>query len=211
DSTTAVATDQAKQVGQDALQGGQHVAGVAVDQAKSVAGEAGTQAKNLLGEARSQLTDQAGTQQNNLAAWLHTIVEELDQMVNGGAPTEQSGPATALVRQVSERTRGASTWLQDHEPADLLAQTSRFARQRPGMFLALAAVGGVLAGRLTRGLTADAPTSSTSSTQGAGSYEVSTVAVATPVTPVASGTYAPVTPVADDAYLVEPVSTQGLR
>ena len=139
------------------------------------------------------------------------LVEELDQMVNGGAPTEQSGPATALVRQVSERTRGASTWLQDHEPADLLAQTSRFARQRPGMFLALAAVGGVLAGRLTRGLTADAPTSSTSSTQGAGSYEVSTVAVATPVTPVASGTYAPVTPVADDAYLVEPVSTQGLR
>ncbi|MEO7235427.1 MAG: hypothetical protein ABIW80_08640, partial [Lapillicoccus sp.] len=38
DSTTAVATDQAKQVGQDALQGGQHVAGVAVDQVKSVAG-----------------------------------------------------------------------------------------------------------------------------------------------------------------------------
>ncbi|MEP6632117.1 MAG: hypothetical protein ABJA89_16730, partial [Lapillicoccus sp.] len=86
--------------------------------------------------------------------------------------------------------------------------TSRFARQRPGMFLALAAVGGVLAGRLTRGLTADAPASST---QGTDSYEVSTVAVATPVTPVASGTYAPVTPVADDAYLVEPVSTQGLR
>lgn len=212
DSTTAVATDQAKQVGQDAVEGGQHVAGVAVDQVKSVAGEAGTQAKNLLGEARTQLTDQAGTQQNNLATWLHTIVEELDQMVDRSAGSEQSGPATALVRQVSERTRGASTWLQDHEPADLLSQTSRFARQRPGMFLALAAVGGVLAGRLTRGLTADAP-ASTSHGSGTGpdSYEVSTVAVATPVTPAASGSYAPVTPVADDAYLVEPVSTQGLR
>ena len=38
----------------------------------------------------------------------------------------------------------------------LVAETSRFARQRPGLFLALAAAGGLLAGRLTRGMTADA-------------------------------------------------------
>ena len=154
DSTPAVATEQARQVGQDALAGGQQVAGVAADQAKSVAAEAGAQARNLLDEARSQLTDQAATQQNNLASWLQSIVAELDQMADRthGA---QSGAATSLVRQVSERARGAASWLQDHEPSDLLAETSRFARQRPGLFLALAAAGGLLAGRLTRGLTAD--------------------------------------------------------
>lgn len=156
DSTTGVAADQAKQVGQDALDSGKQVAGVAADQAKSVASEAGTQAKNLLGEARTQLTDQASTQQNNLAGWLKSIVDELEQMANGTKDPAQGGAASSLVSQVSERAKTASTWLEDHEPADLLAATSRFARQRPGMFLALAAAGGVLAGRLTRGLTADA-------------------------------------------------------
>src|SRR5690348_6438377 len=68
-STTEVATDQAKQVGHEALDGGRQVAQVAADEAFSVVGEAGTQAKNLLGEARTQLTDQAATQQNNLVTW----------------------------------------------------------------------------------------------------------------------------------------------
>jgi hypothetical protein len=156
-STPEVAADQAKQVGQEALDGGRQVAQVAANEASSVVGEAGTQAKNLLGEARTQLTDQAATQQNNLATWISSIVDELDGMVDRseGGDT-QSGAATSLVRQVSSRARSAASWLENHEPADLLTETSRFARQRPGMFLALAAVGGLVAGRLTRGLTADA-------------------------------------------------------
>ena len=161
-STPEVAADQAKQVGQEALDGGRQVAQVAADEASSVVGEAGTQAKNLLGEARTQLTDQAATQQNNLATWISSIVDELDGMVDrseSGDNAQQSGAATSLVRQVSSRARSAATWLEDHEPADLLTETSRFARQRPGMFLALAAAGGLVVGRLTRGLTADASAS----------------------------------------------------
>ena len=196
DSTTGVAADQAKQVGQDALEGGKQVAGVAADQARSVASEAGAQAKNVLGEARSQLTDQASTQQNNLAAWLKSVVDELEQMANGTNDPSQSGPAASLLNQVSSRAKGASTWLEDHEPADLLSATSRFARQRPGVFLALAAAGGVLAGRLTRGLTADAAphgsaSGSTKSTGSPAEYEYparSTMPVA-PVTTTTSDPY----------------------
>ena len=160
-STPEMAADQAKQVGHEALDGGRQVAQVAADEASSVVGEAGTQARNLLGEARTQLTDQAATQQNNLATWISSIVDELDGMVDRSesGDAQQSGAATSLVRQVSSRARSAATWLENHEPADLLTETSRFARQRPGMFLALAAVGGLLAGRLTRGLTADASAS----------------------------------------------------
>ncbi|HEY8306279.1 MAG TPA: hypothetical protein VIG79_06330 [Lapillicoccus sp.] len=167
-STPAVAADQAKQVGHEALDGGRQVAQVAVDEASSVVGEAGTQAKNLLGEARTQLTDQAATQQNNLATWISSIVDELDGMVDrseGG--NAQSGPATSLVRQVSSRGRSAAGWLESHEPADLLSETSRFARQRPGMFLALAAAAGLVTGRLTRGLTADASASKSSTSPSA--------------------------------------------
>ena len=187
DSTAGVATDQAKQVGQDALDSGKQVAGVAADQAKTVASEAGTQAKNLLGEARSQLTDQASTQQNNLAAWLKSIVDELEQMANGTNDPSQSGPASSLMSQVSSRAKGASTWLEDHEPADLLSSATRFARQRPGLFLALAATGGVLAGRLTRGLTADAAPAGP--TSGGSGYAPS----ATPVAPVTTTTTGPYT------------------
>ncbi len=185
-STTGVAADQAKQVGQDALDSGKQVAGVAADQAKSVASEAGAQAKNLLGEARTQLSDQASTQQNNLAAWLKSIVDELEQMANGTNDPAQSGPASSLMNQVSTRAKGASTWLEDHEPADLLSSATRFARQRPGLFLALAATGGVLAGRLTRGLTADAapegsPIGSTGGQTGY-DYPVAPVATTNPYT-----------------------------
>jgi hypothetical protein len=120
-STPEVAADQAKQVGHEALDGGRQVAKVAADEASSVVGEAGTQAKNLLGEARTQLTDQAATQQNNLATWISSIVDELDGMVDRSeAGDTQSGAATSLVRQVSSRARSAAGWLEDHEPADLL-------------------------------------------------------------------------------------------
>ena len=42
-----------------------------------------------------------------------------------------------------------------HAQADLLDDVRRFAARRPGMFLAIAAGVGVVAGRLTRGLAAD--------------------------------------------------------
>jgi hypothetical protein len=200
-STTEVAADQAKQVGHEALDSGRQVAQVAADEASSVVGEAGTQAKNLLGEARTQLTDQAATQQNNLAAWISSIVEELDGMVDrseGG--NAQSGAATSLVRQVSSRARSAAGWLENHEPADLLTETSRFARQRPGMFLALAAVGGLVAGRLTRGLTADAASKSSASPSAidAGSTPMSTRPVVTATTS---------DPVAVQPFHVDEIST----
>jgi hypothetical protein len=103
-STSEVATDQAKQVGHEALDGGRQVAHVAADEASSVAHEAGTQAKNLLGEARTQLSDQASTQQNNLATWISSIVDELDGMVDNstrGDSSPQDGAAYSLLGIVS--------------------------------------------------------------------------------------------------------------
>jgi ElaB/YqjD/DUF883 family membrane-anchored ribosome-binding protein len=175
-STKDTATDQAKQVKDQAVDTTKQVAGVAAEQAQNVAAEAKTQTRNVVHEARQQLTDQASTQQNNLASWLFNLVDELEQMVGrtqGGSQgsdqgSAQPGVATSLVRQASERAHGAATWLQDHEPQDLLAETGRFARRRPGMFLALALAGGVLAGRLTRGLTADSGDDASSVGSGSG-------------------------------------------
>ena len=181
-STTDVVKVQASQVGQEAVAGGQHVAGVAAEQTKNVASEAGAQAQNLLSEARSQLSDQAAAQQNNLASWLPDLATELGSMVDrSDASDAPSGTATGLARQASGRAHSVAGWLEDHEPADVLAEVSRFARQRPGMFLALAAVGGLLAGRLTRGLTSDRdcdPGTSTTSTTSSTSTTSTTMSAA---------------------------------
>lgn len=173
-----VAGDRAKQVGRDAVDAGRDVAQSAVAETSSVVQEAGTQVQSLLTEARSQLNEQASVQQSNAAGWLHSIADELHQMVERSSDDPsagQPGPATSLVRQVASEARRTASWLENHEPADLLTETSRFARKRPGLFLALAAAAGLLAGRLTRGLTADSgpsdtPRSITAVDNGSGTY-----------------------------------------
>ncbi len=155
-SAAETAKAQATQVGQDAVSSGKQVAGAAAEQTQAVVAEASTQVRNVMLEARSQLSDQASTQQSNLATWVHTLAEDLGSMVDRSDSRDaQGGVATGLARQASDRAHAAATWLDSHEPTDLLEEVSKFARQRPGAFLALAAVGGLLAGRLTRGLTAD--------------------------------------------------------
>lgn len=128
---------------------GQHVVGVAKDQAGNVADEAKTQAKDLLGQGRDELRQQTAQQQERVASGLHSISDELHSMASGS--TEQ-GLAADLARQAADHTRTVATWLEKREPGELLDEVKHFARRRPGAFLALAAAGGVLAGRLGRGL-----------------------------------------------------------
>ena len=52
-----------------------------------------------------------------------------------------------------------ASWLDGRDPGSLLTEVKSFARQRPGTFLLLAAGAGVLAGRLSRSLSAGAPES----------------------------------------------------
>ena len=147
--TVDVARDQAAQVGQSAAGAGQHVAGVAKDQAQNVVAEAGSQAKDLLDQARTELTEQAGQQQQRLAAGLHALGDELHSMAHH---SDQPGVATDLARQSASRSHDAASWLQSREPGHLVEEVKSFARQRPGTFLLAALGAGLLAGRLTRGV-----------------------------------------------------------
>jgi hypothetical protein len=148
-STTDIARDEAADVGQHAREAGSQVAQTAADQARQVVAETGRQARDLLGEAQGQARAQASTQQQMAARQLRTVADELHEMVaNGG----QSGLATEVARQAADRVDGAASWLEQREPGDLLESVRDFARRRPGAFLAGAAVAGLAAGRLTRGL-----------------------------------------------------------
>jgi hypothetical protein len=143
------AKDEAGQVGQTAAQAGGQVAQTGREQAQNVVGEARQQARDLVGEARLQVRQQAGTQKGRAVDGLRTLAAELDQMAQQGG---QSGIATEVTRQVAQRAHGLADHLDRHEAAELLDQVRAYTRRRPVAFLAGAAVLGVLAGRMTRGL-----------------------------------------------------------
>ena len=147
------AKQQASRVGQDAKESGQHVKGVAEDEAAGVAQEAKSQAKGLLETTRSEVSEQASQQTRRAASGLSALGEQLQSLASGDP---QEGPATDLVRQAADRVSGAARWMEGREPADLLADVQSFARRRPGAFIAIAAGVGLVAGRLTRGVAADA-------------------------------------------------------
>ena len=157
-STRDVAKDEAKGVAQDAVQGGKQTAETAKQQVGEVAGEAKNQARDLLDQTRQQIASQGNDQQQRAATGLRSMADELTAMINGEGGT--GGVASDLARQASERVQTAADWLESREPRDLLQEVQRFARQRPGTFLAAAGVLGFIGGRMTRGAVDEARDSS---------------------------------------------------
>ncbi|GAB1516089.1 hypothetical protein JCM33774_81320 [Actinophytocola sp. KF-1] len=146
---TGTARDEAAGVARTAQQSGGQVASTAGEQASRVASEATAQARDLLKEGRGQLTEQAREGQRKAAGGLRTLSDQLQQMAER---SEGQGMAHEVVRQAADRTRGVASWLEEREPGDLLGEVRRFARRKPGLFLAGAALAGVVVGRLTRGI-----------------------------------------------------------
>lgn len=149
-STADVARDEAANVGQSARAAAGNVTAAAADQARNVADETRQQAVDLLGQARSQVREQALEQQRRAVQNLHTLAGQLNEMA---ARNGDSGMATRLAEEASNRVHGVAAWLDGREPAELLDEVRGFARRRPGAFLLGAALAGVLAGRMTRGIT----------------------------------------------------------
>jgi hypothetical protein len=158
---------EASDVAQTAKESAQSVAETAKSEAANVASEVKSNAKDLLYQARSDLTQQAGTQQQKVADGLRSISDELHAMARA---SDQPGVASDLVRQVADRSTSVASWLDGRDPGSLLNEVKSFARQRPGTFLLLAAGAGVLAGRLTRSLSAGAPESGATAARSTGGY-----------------------------------------
>jgi hypothetical protein len=152
-STASTAKEEAKDVGREGVAAGQQVAQTAKEEAGHVAQEAKYQVKNLVSQVGDNVRSQASNQQQRAASGLRSFSDGLTSMANGNP---QSGPAMDLVNQASERVNRIASWIENREPADLLEEVKSFARRRPGAFLAIAAGAGLLAGRLTRGMTAGA-------------------------------------------------------
>ena len=203
DSKKDAAKDEAAEVTRQAADAAQNVAGTAKAEAANVAAEVKTNAKDLMYQAKSGLTDQAGAQQQKVAEGFRSISTELHSMA---AASEQPGVASDLVRQAAERSSAVASWLDGRDPASLLTEVKSFARQRPGTFLLLAAGAGVLAGRLSRSLSAGAP-ESTGAASTASVSRVPDTGVAVPPPPVQLPAPAVTTAGVADTYPPNPLGS----
>jgi|CXWJ01.1.fsa_nt_gi hypothetical protein len=143
----------AGEVSEVAMERGGDVARAARDELTQLTAEARHQAMSLWSQASEQLREQAVNGKQQAADLLHSLAGELGHMASR---SEQDGPLTAVAKQVAARAGELSHWLQEAEPSDVLAEIRRFARRRPVVFLAGAALAGVVVGRLSRGMMAAA-------------------------------------------------------
>ncbi|WP_345763096.1 hypothetical protein [Diaminobutyricibacter sp. McL0608] len=153
-----VAREQAAHVAEAAQESGQHVVDTAKDEAANVAREAKYQLTDLYEQAQDEVKDQAAVQQERVAARLRDVSDQFSQMARNSST---GGMATDLVHEAAARTGEIASWLDQRDPGALLDEVRSFARRRPGTFIAVAALAGVLAGRLTRSVASGASESST--------------------------------------------------
>jgi hypothetical protein len=163
---------------QDSTQAVKSVAATASQEAGRTTREASDQARQLWSQTRTELTDQAGAQQARAASGLRDLAQQLGSMAQ---QSDQDGMARSLVDDVARRAGDAATWLDQRDPGTLLQDVRDVARRRPGMFLAVAAGVGVVAGRLSRSLAAEANEGSSAQSAGSAGQETSV----NPGTPVA--------------------------
>jgi len=139
--------EQAQQAATTAAEEGRHVVGVVGEEVQNVAGQAKDQARGLMDDALGQIDEQSRAQRDRLVGTLQSVSSDLEGM----ASSVDSGLASQLAQQVSERARSLSSHLDGREPADLLDDVRQFARRRPGLFLLGALGAGVVVGRMARG------------------------------------------------------------
>jgi len=149
------AADTAKKEGQDLAQRAAgstgQVAQTAKEEAKAVVQEATTEARDLAGQARTEVKAKFDDQRQRLSGALRTSGQEFAQF----ARSEEQSPLTKeLARRAGEYAQNVGDYLDRADTGRVLNDVRSFARRRPGAFLLIATIGGVVVGRLTRSVMA---------------------------------------------------------
>jgi hypothetical protein len=131
------ARDEARSVARDARQ-----------EAGSVASEAAAQARGVADETRSALRSQARQGTERAASALDQAGGRLRSLAEGNP--EGAGELRRYADQAGERLQAAASRLDERGFDGMVDDLQSFARRRPGVFLAVAAGAGFLAGRFFR-------------------------------------------------------------
>ena len=155
------ASTGAVEVASTATEGARQVAGELGSQAKAVMGEARQQFDGFITQARGEIREQAQQRNDQVATHLRTLSEQLTALAEGRP--EGAGTLSGYVYDVEDQVRRLATRLEQRGPNGVMDDVTRFARRKPGVFLAGALGAGLLVGRAIR---AGAFAQSTSVTDG---------------------------------------------
>jgi len=142
------AVGQTKVVARTANQDIRELADTVRDQTDQVKGELADQTRELLSETRDKFQAQADVQTDRLAAALSQVGTQAVALA-GGRPDE-AGPLTHYAEQAADWLDMAAAEIEERGIEGLAADVTDFARRRPGVFLAGAALVGLGVGRLVR-------------------------------------------------------------
>jgi hypothetical protein len=139
---------QGKVVARTASQDARELAGAVRTQAEQVTGELADQARDLLAETRSQLQEQADAQTTRMARALYQVGSQAVALSEGRP--DQAGPLAEYAEQAAGWLDTCAAQIEERGLEGLASDVVDFARRRPGVFLAGAALLGVGVGRLIR-------------------------------------------------------------
>jgi hypothetical protein len=126
----------------EGVQQAKEVAKQAMDQvqqkAQEVAGQAQTQAKSALGTRKDQAVDQLGG------------VAEAFRATSNELRNQDKGAIAQYADKVADQVERVTTYLEDRDVDQLLADTETFARRQPELFLGGAFIAGLLVGRFIK-------------------------------------------------------------
>ena len=117
------------------------------EEVAKVAGELRTETSRMMDEARTTARGRAESQLGTWATMLGDMSGELDQMGRNARP---DGMLAMLAHDGATAMRSLSERLQSGGMDGAMNDVRRFARQRPGAFLAGVFAIGIIAGRVTR-------------------------------------------------------------
>lgn len=117
----------------------------AMADAKAVADTAKQETRSAIRGINDEIRRQTSQQKARLSSGIREIGEELDSAAQGS-----SGSVAEIASEAATRARRISSWVDTHEPSDVLSALERYARRRPFMFVAGATAAGALVGRFTR-------------------------------------------------------------
>jgi hypothetical protein len=142
------AVGQTKVVARTANADVRELAGTVRDQADQVKGELAGQAREMLAETQGQLRQQADMQASRVASVLFQVGSQAVAL-SEGRPA-QAGPLVDYAEQAAEWLDSAAAHIEERGLEGLATDVVDFARRRPAVFLAGAAVVGFGLGRLIR-------------------------------------------------------------
>ena len=150
--TTDVVREEGQELRQEATREAHTVAATAGEQASLVAQEAAFHARDLAEDAKQQLHRQASSQTEQLGGVLGQLGDRVHALADGRP--DDAGPVGGYVDRIADQVDDLADRIQHLGFDGMVDEIQRFARRRPGAFLAGAALAGFAVSRLGRGVQA---------------------------------------------------------